>query len=274
MKPVTFAAIASAAVLLAIFLVPLTKPQADNTAAVPLATAAGDTATSRFSGADKAAIEKIVKDYLIENPEVFLEIQAALEAKMEKQQAEKFKAALAENAKDIYRRVEAPVAGNVNGDITVTEFFDYNCGYCKKSLTDIQALIASDNKVRVVLKELPILSQDSMDAAKIALAAKQQGKYWEVHSALLEQKGRATGESALAVATKLGLDTAKLKVDAEGEAVKAEIDAVRKLAQKMGIEGTPHFLVGDRSIAGVPPDLKNKLAASIADLRKAGCTYC
>lgn len=235
---------------------------------------ANDPAASKFSPADKSAIEKIVRDYLVENPEVFLEIQSALETKMEKQQAEKFKAALADNAKDIYRRAEAPVAGNVNGDITVTEFFDYNCGYCKKSFTDIQALIKSDPKVRVVLKELPILSQDSVDAAKIALAAKQQGKYWEVHSGLLESKARATGASALAIAEKAGLNIAKLKADAEGDAVKAEIDAVRQLAQKMGIEGTPHFLVGDRSIAGAPSDLQAKLASGIADMRKAGCAYC
>ncbi|NJM55663.1 MAG: DsbA family protein [Verrucomicrobiae bacterium] len=205
---------------------------------------------------DKAAIEKIVREYLLENPELFIEIQSALEAKMEKQQSEKFKAALSENAKDLYRRPEAPVAGNKDGDITVTEFFDYNCGYCKKSFVDVQALIKSDNRVRVVLKELPILSADSVDAAKIALGAKLQGKYWEVHSGLLESKARATGASALAIAAKLGLDMAKLKADAEGPVVKAELDAVRQLASKMGVNGTPHFMVGDRSISGAPADLQ------------------
>jgi protein-disulfide isomerase len=227
-----------------------------------------------FSPDQKQAIEKIIKDYLIANPELMIEVQNALEAKMEKLQAEKLKTAVAEYAKDIYRRPTAPVAGNKDGDITVTEFFDYNCGYCKKSFTDVQALIKSDAKVRVVLKELPILSQDSMDAAKIALAAKLQGKYWEVHAGLLEAKGRATGAAALKIAEKLGLDVAKLKADAEGPEVKAEIDAARELASKMGINGTPHFLVGDRSIAGAPTDLKAMLAGHIADLRKTGCTYC
>lgn len=237
-------------------------------------TALAQEAPSSFSADQKAAIEKIIKDYLLANPELMIEVQNVLEAKMEKQQADKLKAALAENAKEIYRRSTAPVAGNVNGDITVTEFFDYNCGYCKKSLPDMQALIKQDSKVRVVLKELPILSQDSFDASKIALAAKLQGKYWEVHAALLDSKARATGASAIAIAQKLGLDVAKLKADAEGPEVKAELEAAKSLANKMGINGTPHFLVGDRSIAGAPSDLLAQLAAGVADMRKAGCNYC
>jgi protein-disulfide isomerase len=231
-------------------------------------------ADAAFSGEQKAAIEKIIKDYLLANPELFIEVQNVLETKMEKLQAEKIKAALAENAKDIYRRPTAPVAGNKDGDITVTEFFDYNCGFCKKSLGDVVGLIKQDPKVRVVLKELPILSQDSLDAAKIALAAKLQGKYWEVHTGLLDSKARATGAAAIKIAEKFGLDIARLKQDAEGPEVKAEIEAAKSLANKMGINGTPHFLVGDRSIAGAPTDLQSMLAGHIADLRKSGCSYC
>lgn len=227
-----------------------------------------------FTADQKAAIEKIIKDYLLANPEVMLDVQTALETKMEKLQAEKLKAALAENAKEIYRRPTAPVAGNKDGDITVTEFFDYNCGFCKKSLPDMQALIKQDGKVRVVLKELPILSRDSLEASKFALAAKMQGKYWEMHTALLDTKGGANGAAAIKIAEKLGLDIAKLKADAEGPEVKAEIEAVKNLANKMGINGTPHFLVGDRSIAGAPTDLLAQLTASVADMRKAGCNYC
>jgi protein-disulfide isomerase len=267
MNAKTFVTTAAAAVALAIAATALFGP---SYVTKPVTTAQAQSVAST----DKAAIEKIVREYLLENPELFLEVQTALEAKMEKQQAEKFKTALSENAKDLYRRPEAPVAGNKDGDITVTEFFDYNCGYCKKSFVDVQALIKADNRVRVVLKELPILSADSVDAAKIALGAKLQNKYWEVHSALLETKARATGASALAIAEKLGLDMAKLKADAEGPVVKAELDAVRQLASKMGVNGTPHFMVGDRSISGAPSDLQAMLAEGVADMRKSGCKFC
>lgn len=227
-----------------------------------------------FSADQKAGIEKILKDYLLTNPEFLIEVQTVLEAKLEKQQSERLKAALAENAKELYRRPTAPVGGNKDGDITVTEFFDYNCGYCKKSLPDIQALIKQDGKVRVVLKELPILSKDSFEASKLALAAKLQGKYWEMHTALLDTQGPANSASAIRIAEKLGLDIAKLKADADGPEVRAELEAVKTLANKMGINGTPHFLVGDRSIAGAPTDLLAQLSAGVTDMRKAGCNYC
>ncbi len=227
-----------------------------------------------FTPEQRQTIEKIVKDYLLANPEVLLEVQGALEAKMEKQQAEKFKAALAENAKDIYRPDGAAVAGNETGDITIVEFFDYNCGYCKRALPSIAKLVDSDKNIRVVFKELPILSKGSEEASRVALAAKAQGKYWEFHKAMLAVKGQANEASALAAAEKLGLDMDRLKSDMASGAVKAEIDKAQELAQKMGVNGTPHFLVGDRSIAGAPEDLYEQLAGHVTELRKAGCAYC
>jgi protein-disulfide isomerase len=227
-----------------------------------------------FSPDQKKAIEKIIKDYLIANPEVFLEVQTVLEAKMEKLQADKLKAALSENAKDIFRRADAPLAGNKDGDITVTEFFDYNCGYCKKSFGDVAKLIAGDSKVRVVFKEMPILSKGSEEASRVALAARMQGKYWEVHSGLLESKAPANEAAALKIAEKAGLDMAKLKKDMDGPEVKAELTLVKDLANKMGINGTPHFIVGDKSIPGAPQDLLAQLNGHIAELRKTGCSYC
>ena len=231
-------------------------------------------AAGAFTPEQKQAIEKIVKDYLVANPEVMLEVQSILEAKIEKQQAEKAKAALADNAKDIYRRTESPVAGNVDGDITVTEFFDYNCGFCKRSFPEVTRLISDDPKVRVVFKEFPILSKGSEEASRVALAARLQGKYWEVHKALFESKGQANEAVALKIAEKLGLEMAKLKADMNGPQVKAELASAKELAGKMGINGTPHFLVGDKSIAGAPDTLLTQLTGNIADLRKNGCSYC
>ena len=153
-------------------------------------------AASPFTAEQKAAIEKIIKDYLLANPEVMMDVQNALEAKMETLQAERLKLTLKESADEIFRRPNAPIAGNPNGDITVVEFFDYNCGYCKRAFSDIAKMVEKDPKVKVVFKELPILSKGSEEAAKVALAAQMQGKYWEVHRTLLSparrgQRGRA-----------------------------------------------------------------------------------
>jgi protein-disulfide isomerase len=231
-------------------------------------------AASAFSAEQKSSIEKIIKDYLMANPEVLLEVQTAFEAKMAKVQEEKTKAMVAENAKEIYRHPDAAVAGNPDGDITVVEFFDYNCGYCKRGFPSVAKLIENDKNVRVVFKELPIISDASEPVSRIALASKLQGKYWEMHTALITHKGTTTEAVAMKAAEKLGLDIAKLKADMNSDAVKGELNRVKELAQKMGINGTPHFLVGDRSVGGAPENLTETLAGHIADLRKTGCKYC
>ncbi|MCC6775028.1 MAG: DsbA family protein [Hyphomicrobiales bacterium] len=237
------------------------------------APSAGGTA-SPFDATQKAAIEAIIKDYLLANPEVMLDVQSALEAKMEQLQAEKLKTALTANARDIFRSPDAPVAGNPQGDIPVVEFFDYNCGYCKKAFGDISKLVESDTKIKLVLKELPILSKGSEEAARVALAARLQDKYWPVHRALLTIRGEVNEQSALRAVEKLGLDMTKLKSDMASEKVSAEINRVRELARTMGIQGTPHFLVGDRAIAGAPGDLLDQIRGHVAELRKTGCPVC
>src|SRR5262245_4608946 len=221
--------------------------------------AAGANVTE-FSAEQKSAIQAIIKDYLITNPEVFIEVQAALEAKMARDEAERTKKAVAEHAKDIYRAPGAPVAGNPNGDITVVEFFDYNCGYCKRGFGDVAKLIENDKNVRVVFKEFPILREESEQASRVALAAQKQGKYWEVHRELISTKGLVNEAVALKAAEKAGLDLVKLKADMVSPEVKAELDRVKELAKKLAINGTPHFLVGDQSIGGAPEDLYDLLS--------------
>jgi protein-disulfide isomerase len=260
---------------------PTTKPSEPDVAAAAAATAVSGAATPApspvakdFSADQRKEIEKIIKNYLITNPEIFLEAQTALEAKMEKEQAEKLKVAIAENAKEIYRDPLADVAGNRNGDITVVEFFDYNCGYCKRGLHDVIKLVEKDPNVRVVFKELPILSKGSEEASRVAIASGKQGKYWDVHKAMLEAKGVMNEANALAIATKLGLDIEKLKKDMTSPEVEAEIKKSEALAKKMGVNGTPHFLVGDRAIPGAPEDLFDQLEKHVTELRKSGCSYC
>jgi protein-disulfide isomerase len=232
-------------------------------------------ASDAFTPDQRKAIEAIIKDYLLANPEVFLEVQTALEAKMEEIQAKRLQAAITEQSQEIYRSPGAPVIGNPSGDITIVEFFDYNCGYCKRAFSDVSKLIEKDAKVKFVLKELPILSKGSEEASRVALAAKAQGKYWEVHRALLTLRGQANEQTALAVAEKAGLDMAKLKADMKSEAVTGEIARVHQLAQSMGIQGTPHFLVADRAIAGAPQNLLEVMAKHISDVRsEGGCKVC
>lgn len=242
-------------------------------AATPTAPAAK--AGDAFSPEQRKAIEGIIKDYLIANPEVMLEIQTALESRMEELQAKRLQVAISAQADQIFRSPDAPIAGNPKGDITVVEFFDYNCGYCKKAFGDVAKLIEKDKSVKLVLKELPILSKGSEEGTRVALAAKAQGKYWEVHRALLNMRGQVSEQTALAAAEKVGLDMAKLKTDMKSEVVTQEITRVRELAQAMGIQGTPHFLVADRAIAGAPQNLLDVMSKHIEDVRKeGGCKVC
>jgi protein-disulfide isomerase len=247
------------------------QPVADK----PVATAV-PAQPAAFTPDQKKQIEGIIKSYLVANPEIFLDVQTALEDKMEKEQAEKLKVAIADNAAEIYRQPDSSLAGNPDGDITVVEFFDYNCGYCKRGLEDVAKLVETDPKVRVVFKELPILSKGSEEAARVALAAKKQGadKYWAIHKAMLGAKGHMDEAAALRIAEKQGLDMDKLKADMAAPEIKSEIEKSEALAKKMGVNGTPHFLIGDRAIPGAPEDLYQQLSNNVQELRKKGCSYC
>ena len=242
-------------------------------ASAPPAPAAAEP-SGAFTPAQRKEIEAIIKDILVNNPEVLLEAQNALEAKMDKIQADRMAVAIKEHAGELFRPAASPVVGNLKGDVPVIEFFDYNCGYCKKAFLDLAKLIDKDKKVRVILKELPILAKGSEEASRVALAAKMQGKYWEFHRAMLESQGQANEASALRVAEKLGLDMARLKKDMASAEVKKEIDDTRQLATKMGIQGTPHFIVGDRIIPGAPENLAELLGKHVDDVRKDGCKVC
>ena len=229
---------------------------------------------AQYSTQQKQSIEQIIKEYFLGHPELMIEIQSALEAKLETQQAERLKMAVSQNARDLFRNPATPVIGNPDGDITIVEFFDYNCPYCKKIADQLGQITAADPKLRIAFKEMPILSKGSDEASRVALAAKLQGKYWEVHRALLLAPVPLNEVSALKIAERSGLDMAKLKRDMTGEPVNAELRGVRALAATLGVNGTPHFIVGDRAISGAPPDLSQLLAAHADDMRKSQCAYC
>jgi protein-disulfide isomerase len=252
-------------------------PKAAATEAAPSAqqpAPAAQKSASAISPAQRKEIEAIIKDYLLKNPEVLMEAQNALEAAMDKIAAERTAAAIKANSAEIFRPAGSPIVGNVKGDVTVIEFFDYNCGFCKKAFTELAQLVDKDKKVKVILKEFPILSKASEETSRVALAAKAQGKYWEFHRGVLESQGQANEASALKIAEKLGLDMTRLKKDMASNEVKKEIEDTRKLAGKLGIQGTPHFLVGDRIVPGAPENLYEQLSKHVADVRKEGCKVC
>jgi protein-disulfide isomerase len=190
-------ALIAPAALLLIAAAPLALGQTGPAPAQGSATPSAAAADSAFTPAQRKELESIIKDILLANPELLMEAQTALEAKMEKIQNERMAVAIKDNSAEIFRPTASPVVGNSNGDVTVIEFFDYNCGYCKKALPDVAQLIDKDKKVKLIPKEFPILAKGSEEASRVALAAKAQGKYWEFHRAMLESQGQANEASAL-----------------------------------------------------------------------------
>lgn len=220
------------------------------------------------------AIERLIRNYIVQLPDVLLEAQATLEARAEAQRIDIIRKHLAENQQAIYRDPSLPVAGNRQGDVTIVEFLDYSCPYCKRAVGDIAKLIATDKNVKVVFQEFANFGAASEAVAYIAVAANRQGKYYDLHRAFLEKKGQMTEAKALEIAGRLGLDAAQLKRDAALAETKDVVAKARALAAKLSIQGTPMFLIGDRYIAGVPDNFYEELTRTIAEVRKTGCKVC
>ncbi len=177
---------------------------------------------------------------------------------------------IAAHAAEIYRSPTSFVAGNPEGDVSVVAFLDYNCPFCRQGAPDLAKLIETDGKVRLVLKELPVLGKDSEDVARIALASIPQGKYFEFNQRLFAEPGRATKAKALRIASELGLDTAKLEAGIDDPAISAILLENTKLARDIGVRGVPFYLVGDR-VLGEGKDLYGRLMRRVADIRAHGC---
>jgi protein-disulfide isomerase len=201
----------------------------------------------------KTEIEKIVRDYLLEHPEVIREAIQKLQAKEEQTKADAQTQAVLKNKDALFNDPETPVVGNTMGDVTVVEFFDYKCPYCKAVAAPLHQLIQEDKGVRLVMKEFPILGEDSVLAAHAALAARGQGKYWEFHQALMEHRGQFSMDAIKTIATKAGLDPAKLEADMGTMPIEPQISATHKLAQELEINATPTFIIGDKLVEGAVP---------------------
>lgn len=185
-----------------------------------------------------------VREYLLANPEVIVEAMQALEARRLQAEDGEARSVLAARAYEVFRDPDSPVGGNAEGDVTMVEFFDYNCPYCRQVASVMAEAEAGDPGLRVVYKEFPILGPGSI------FAADRQGRYVEFHQALMDADGRVDETSVLAIAEEVGLDVDRLKQDMQDPAIQAEIDGNLELAQALRITGTPGFVIGDQFLRG------------------------
>ncbi len=228
-----------------------------------------------FSDTQRGDIESIVRNYLITHPEVLEEAMTELTKRQAAAEAEKHQASIAKNADVIFNSPRGVTLGNKDGDVTFVEFFDYNCGYCKRAMVDMIDLMKADPKLKVVLKEFPVLSQGSVEAAQVAVAVRMQDptgkKYLDFHQKLLGGRGAADKARAMAVAKEVGLDMARLEKDMAGPEAKATIEENFKLAEAMGMNGTPSYVIGKQVVIGAVglENLKEKIG--IARCGKATC---
>jgi protein-disulfide isomerase len=220
--------------------------------AVPLAAPAR---AQSFSADQRGEIERIIKDYLLSHPELLQDVMNELDKRQVQAEAEKHRASVKEHSAAIFSSPRQVTLGNPQGDVTVVEFFDYNCSYCKRAMSDMLELIKNDGKLKFVLKEFPVLGEGSVQAAQVAAAVRMQDKtggkkYLEFHQKLLGGRGQADKTRALAVAKEIGLDVARIEKDMASDEVKATIEESFKLAEALGLNGTPSYVVGPDVVVG------------------------
>jgi protein-disulfide isomerase len=238
--------------------------------AVPQASRADE-----FSAPQKGEIERVVHDYLIAHPEVLQEAMSELEKRQNVAEAEKHKAGVKEHEQALFSSPRQVNLGNPAGNVTFVEFFDYNCGYCKRAMSDMLTLMKDDPKLKVVLKEFPVLGPGSVEAAQVAVAVRMQDttgkKYLEFHQRLLGGRGQADKAHALAAAKDVGMDMGRLEKDLNSPEVKATMEENFKLAEALGLNGTPSYVIGNDVVVGAVglPALQEKI--STARCGKASC---
>ncbi|MCK9917617.1 DsbA family protein [Microbacteriaceae bacterium K1510] len=212
------------------------------------------THAAEFNDGQRGEIEKIVRDYLIAHPEVLQEAMAELEKRQTAAEAEKHKDAVKEHAEALFSSPRQVVLGNPQGNVTFVEFFDYNCGYCKRAMDDMMALLKGDSNLKIVLKEFPVLGPGSVEAAQVAVAVRMQDKsgkkYLEFHQKLLGGRGQADRARALSVAKEIGLNMTQLEKDMQSPEVKTTLQENFKVAEALGLNGTPSYVIGDKVIIG------------------------
>ena len=207
-------------------------------------------AAEGFTAEQRQEIEGIIKDFLAKNPEALLDALQAAEDKVKSEAHDKAASALVARRAEVLDDPDTPVGGNPQGDVSLVEFFDYRCPYCKQVEPALEALLRDDRQLRFVYKEFPVLGPDSVTAARAALAARKQGKYDALHRALMALKGQITEAAILRTASASGLDVERLKRDMDDPAIDRILKANLDLADALDIRGTPGFVIGDEIVPG------------------------
>lgn len=211
-------------------------------------------------------VRALVLETIRENPEIVMEAVAILQERDAQTQAAAVAEVLSSKRDRLENDPNAPVLGNPDGDVTVVEFFDYNCPYCRQADPEIRALLKADPNIRLVLREWPILGDGSVFATRAALAARAQGKYEAMHWGLLGMNGRANEASVMALAADLGLDLDQLRADMKAPEIDAHIEVSMELTQVLGFNGTPSFVIGDALVPGFVP--QSELEMLVNDARE------
>ena len=224
-----------------------------------------------LSPAQKKQVEEIIRQYLLQNPEIMVEAINNLRTREEAEQAKGIETILAGRREDIERDPASPVAGNVKGDVTLVEFFDYRCSFCKRVHETVREVVKSDGNIRFVYKEFPVLGPESLFAARAALAAFKlaPGKYPDLHDRIMVLPARTVGEeSVMAQVGAVGLDPKAVRKRMEDPAILKEIERTLELAEALRIRGTPSFVVGDMLIPGATDEETLKKAVAAARAKK------
>jgi len=198
-----------------------------------------------------AEVKQLALEAILENPEIIRQAIDLLRQNEGASAAMQAQALLQSERDRLERDPNAPVLGNLNGDVTIIEFFDYNCPYCKRATAELNTLLAQDTGVRVVLREWPILGEASVYATRASLASRNQGKYGEFHQALMAAKGRLAPANVMAIAQTVGLDTQRLKVDLQAPEIDQHIETSMQLARALNFSGTPAYVIGDAIAPGM-----------------------
>jgi protein-disulfide isomerase len=225
-------------------------------------------AAESVSPTQKSAIEQIIHDYILQHPELLIQALQSAEDKAKATAEERVRATLVEKRDELLTDPTSPVAGNSKGDVTIVEFFDYRCPYCKQVEPSLEALLREDRRLRIIYKELPILGKDSVYATRVALAARKQAKYEAFHAAMMAAKGQIDEKVIFQVAASAGLDVEQVKSDMKSAEIDDIIQRNLDLAQALEIRGTPAFIIGSEVVPGAIDiaTMKKKIAAA----RKAG----
>jgi protein-disulfide isomerase len=235
-------------------------------------------AAAEFSPAQTKEIGDIVRDYLVNNPEVLRDAMVELDRREKEAQQAAREKIISDNS-NLFSSPHQAVIGNPNGKVTLVEFFDYNCGYCKKSLDDLAKLMKDDPNLRVVLKDFPVLGPGSVEAAQVASALRNQftgEKFWAYHQKLLLTRGQVAKVQALAIAKEMGADMGKLDRDMASPDIKAGIRETMDLADKLNLTGTPSWVVGHDVVIGAVgyDELKGKIGNVATNLARCGKAVC